>query len=126
VQQHHRGKRGAHRRKDYGLANVIMRMLDSILSHSYRRINCRRKKTLEPLEGSLPWLRIRELDLPYTAQNIIHNFWSRIGKQSCFKINMVNTDTWAYEALQRSQLHVVELVNNAQSFQFKLYISGKK
>jgi hypothetical protein len=35
-----------------GLKAVIMRMLDSILFHSFRRINCRRKKTLEPLEGS--------------------------------------------------------------------------
>jgi hypothetical protein len=32
------------------------------------------------------------------------------------KINIVNTDAWAYEALQRSQLHVVELVINLKSF----------
>jgi hypothetical protein len=48
-----------------------------------------------------------------------HILWSIIGKQRCIKIKIVNADAWAYEAFQHSQLHVVDLVNNVKSFQFK-------
>jgi hypothetical protein len=97
-----------------------MQMLHSILFHSDRRIICRRKYTPEPLKGSLPWLTIR--DTMYDTD--YHILSSIIGKQRCIKIKIVNAAAWAYEAFQRSQLHVVDLVNNVKSFQFKLYISG--